>query len=280
MLIPVSSNEIISSGVTPTFWPYRTSFSTACSNRRAPLSSKSSWACSGDCACNCAAERARAEGRDDSGGRGRGKGRAPEAGRRRAPPPASPTLCPPCPASRSGDACDAASITSIPVMPWRSSPWLTVRAQIRTGITALLTGYAYETIPNKSIIAGKTHGADDAEQPAPASLTIPAEKPATLCWLALGAPGLSIWKREGSPEAAQPVVWLASPAPDGVLRFVSDAAGGKVSATRQAIHQQWSELQKQIHEPGKMHKLMANGVVYVGSDNGKVYAFDLKEGQK
>jgi len=28
-----------------------------------------------------------------------------------------------------------------------------------------------------------------------------------------------------------------------------------VSATRQAIHQQWSELQKQIHEPGKMHKL-------------------------
>jgi len=59
---------------------------------------------------------------------------------------------------------------------------------------------------------------------------------------------------------------VASPAPDGVLRFVSanetekknkveDAAGRKVSATRQAIHQQWSELQKQIHEPGKVHKL-------------------------
>jgi len=59
---------------------------------------------------------------------------------------------------------------------------------------------------------------------------------------------------------------VASPAPDGVLRFVSanetekknkveDVAGRKVSATRQAIHQQWSELQKQIHEPGKMHKL-------------------------
>jgi hypothetical protein len=59
---------------------------------------------------------------------------------------------------------------------------------------------------------------------------------------------------------------VASPAPDGVLRFVSanetekknkveDAAGKKVSATRQAIHQQWSELQKQIHEPGKVHKL-------------------------
>jgi len=60
---------------------------------------------------------------------------------------------------------------------------------------------------------------------------------------------------------------VASPAPDGVLRFVSanekaekknkveDAAQKKVSATRQAIRQQWGDLQKQIHEPGKMHKL-------------------------
>src|SRR5208282_5460073 len=29
----------------------------------------------------------------------------------------------------------------------------------------------------------------------------------------------------------------------------------KVSATRQAMHQQWSALQKKIHEPGKMHKV-------------------------
>lgn len=60
---------------------------------------------------------------------------------------------------------------------------------------------------------------------------------------------------------------VASPAPDGVLRFVSanekekqknkveEAAVKKVSATRQEIRRQWSELQKQIHEPGKMHKL-------------------------
>jgi hypothetical protein len=51
-----------------------------------------------------------------------------------------------------------------------------------------------------------------------------------------------------------------------VLKFVSanekekknkveEAASGKVSATRQEIRRQWSELQKQIHEPGKMHKL-------------------------
>jgi len=60
---------------------------------------------------------------------------------------------------------------------------------------------------------------------------------------------------------------VASPAPDGVLRFVSanakaepknsvqEAASKKVSATRRAIRQQWCDLQKQIHEPGKMHKL-------------------------
>lgn len=58
----------------------------------------------------------------------------------------------------------------------------------------------------------------------------------------------------------------ASPAPDGVLQFVSanevekknsaqGMASKEVSATRQAIHQQWSELQKQLHEPGKVHKL-------------------------
>jgi len=58
-----------------------------------------------------------------------------------------------------------------------------------------------------------------------------------------------------------------SPAPDGVLQFVSanankskknkieQAASKKVNDTRQQIRQQWEDLQKQIHEPGKMHKL-------------------------
>jgi hypothetical protein len=36
---------------------------------------------------------------------------------------------------------------------------------------------------------------------------------------------------------------------------VEDAAAKKVSATRQQIRQQWSDLQKQIHEPGKLHKV-------------------------
>jgi hypothetical protein len=63
--------------------------------------------------------------------------------------------------------------------------------------SGLLTGYAYETIPGKAIVAGATDSSDDkstAEQPNPASLVAPA--PATLGLLALGAPGLSIWRRE------------------------------------------------------------------------------------
>jgi hypothetical protein len=71
------------------------------------------------------------------------------------------------------------------------------------GIHATLTGYAYETVPNKPIIAGKTKGLDDDstnEDFGPdASLTSPipdVPQPASLAALALGAPGLSIWRRE------------------------------------------------------------------------------------
>jgi len=46
------------------------------------------------------------------------------------------------------------------------------------GAQALLTGYAYETIPNKPIIAGKTHGTD-----------VIVLNPASLGALAAGAPG-------------------------------------------------------------------------------------------
>lgn len=64
-----------------------------------------------------------------------------------------------------------------------------------------------------------------------------------------------------------PIQTVASPAPNGVLRFVPantkgekknkvhDAAAKKVSETRRQISQQWNDLKKQIHQPGKMHKL-------------------------
>ena len=56
----------------------------------------------------------------------------------------------------------------------------------------LLTGYAYETIPGKAIIAGQTKGPDKTSFEAPnASPTTPAPEPATLGVLAMGAHGLS-----------------------------------------------------------------------------------------
>jgi hypothetical protein len=62
--------------------------------------------------------------------------------------------------------------------------------------SALLTGYAYETIPGKAIITGATKGPDDPE-PA-ASFTMPTPEPLTLGALAMGTPGLSIWRRKES----------------------------------------------------------------------------------
>jgi hypothetical protein len=64
-------------------------------------------------------------------------------------------------------------------------------------ISAVLTGYAYETIPNKPIIAGRTKGPDDTTvEESSAALGVPTPEPATLGALAMGAPGLSIWRRE------------------------------------------------------------------------------------
>ena len=76
---------------------------------------------------------------------------------------------------------------------------LSVQALRNPEIIATLTGFAYETIPNKPIIAGKL--ADDVinvEQPNPASLSVPVREPLMLGLLAVGAPGLSIWRREES----------------------------------------------------------------------------------
>jgi hypothetical protein len=66
-------------------------------------------------------------------------------------------------------------------------------------ITAVLAGYAYEAIPNKSIVTGKTKGLDDVSnvaQPSPAALHAPTHQPASLGLLAMGAPALSIWRRK------------------------------------------------------------------------------------
>jgi len=86
--------------------------------------------------------------------------------------------------------------------------WARLNVRVGYEIFARLTGYAYETVPNKPIIAGRTQGKDEAEYDSGtgASLTAPIPdkpRPASLGALALGSPGLSIWRREESAGATQ-----------------------------------------------------------------------------
>jgi hypothetical protein len=78
--------------------------------------------------------------------------------------------------------------------------WARLNIQVtnRSTITATLTGYAYETIPNKPIHAGQTKDAGDhiREQPEPAHLSVPSPKFPTLGLLAIGSSGLSGWRRK------------------------------------------------------------------------------------
>jgi hypothetical protein len=57
-------------------------------------------------------------------------------------------------------------------------------------LSAILTGYAYETIPNKPIMTGKTKGPDEVDNSVevanPATLTAPTPRPASLGLLAFG----------------------------------------------------------------------------------------------
>lgn len=79
--------------------------------------------------------------------------------------------------------------------------WARLNVNSSRRVHALLTGYAYETIPNKPIITGRTKGPHDPpnEDFSPgASLTNPIPdktQPTSLGALAMGAPGLSIWRR-------------------------------------------------------------------------------------
>jgi hypothetical protein len=64
---------------------------------------------------------------------------------------------------------------------------LSVWFRDRTRIEGILTGYAYETIPNKAIIAGKTKGPD--------VITV---QPASLGHLAHGAAAIPAWRTQHS----------------------------------------------------------------------------------
>lgn len=60
-------------------------------------------------------------------------------------------------------------------------------------LTATITGYAFETIPNKSIKAGTVGGPLVADN---ATTTLSRQTPATLGLLARGSEAISIWRRE------------------------------------------------------------------------------------
>jgi hypothetical protein len=60
----------------------------------------------------------------------------------------------------------------------------------------VITGYAYETIPNVSIKDGAISG--PTVRAAESNLLAPTHEPTSLGLLALGAPGLAAWPREES----------------------------------------------------------------------------------
>jgi hypothetical protein len=64
----------------------------------------------------------------------------------------------------------------------------------------VLTGYAYETMPNHRILDGSTTGIDSSS--APTALLAPVARPASLGALARGADGLAIWRRDDEVVAA------------------------------------------------------------------------------
>lgn len=77
---------------------------------------------------------------------------------------------------------------------------LTFVTTTNKGFSAALTGYAYETTPNKGIVAGEESGSNEVRSNLDNSNStiIPAKTQAgpSLGSLALGAAGIEIWRRE------------------------------------------------------------------------------------
>jgi hypothetical protein len=72
------------------------------------------------------------------------------------------------------------------------------RLTVKTGRqpAEILTGYAYETVPNRPIIMGQTSGTDTASAVMPEAMLAPSDRSATLGMLAQGSDSLAAWRRE------------------------------------------------------------------------------------
>ena len=83
--------------------------------------------------------------------------------------------------------------------------WVRITSQqsLTTHFNATITGYAYETVPNRPITAGMTQGpVSDAGLISPEILAPKAPEAASLGMLALGAQGLSAWRKQDDEEIA------------------------------------------------------------------------------
>ncbi len=82
--------------------------------------------------------------------------------------------------------------------------WVRVTIGYSAGEPVTITGYAYETVPNKAITTGVTKGSisqDGVDDPI--SLATPvAPMPSSLGLLAVGAPGVAIWRKPDEQTAA------------------------------------------------------------------------------
>ncbi len=76
--------------------------------------------------------------------------------------------------------------------------WARITATGKGGTGATLTGYAYETIPNKGILSGQTSGTDEVASLVNADFMNPAPQQPVLGLLAHGADAMSLWRREGA----------------------------------------------------------------------------------
>lgn len=74
--------------------------------------------------------------------------------------------------------------------------WARMKVTAKGGIAATLTGYAYETVPNKPILAGQMSGSEVSSAIAPQEMLAPSHPSATLGMLARGADHLAIWRRD------------------------------------------------------------------------------------